>query len=39
MTPTQQQAFIKRQSPQQLAKFKSDLGNLVRAGVIQLPGQ
>lgn len=39
MSPSQQQAFIKRQSPQQLQKFKSDLGNLVRAGVIQMPGQ
>jgi hypothetical protein len=39
MSPQQQQAFIKRQSPAQLAKFKSDLGNLVRAGLIQMPGQ
>jgi hypothetical protein len=39
MSPQQQQAFIKRQSPTQLAKFKSDLGNLVRAGLIQMPGQ
>lgn len=39
MSPQQQQAFVKRQSPQQLQKFKSDLGNLVRAGVIQMPGQ
>lgn len=39
MSPTQQQAFIKRQSPAQLAKFKSDLGNLVRSGVISMPGQ
>jgi hypothetical protein len=38
MNPTQQQAFIKRQSPQQLAKFKADLGNLVRSGLIQMPG-
>jgi hypothetical protein len=38
MTPAQQQSFIKRQSPQQLAKFKGDLGNLVRSGVIQMPG-
>jgi hypothetical protein len=38
MSPTQQQAFITRQSPQQLTKFKADLGNLVRAGVIQMPG-
>jgi hypothetical protein len=39
MSPQQQQTFIKRQSPAQLAKFKSDLGNLVRAGLIQMPGQ
>lgn len=39
MNPTQQQAFIKRQSPQQLQQFKANLGNLVRSGVIQLPGQ
>lgn len=38
MNPKQQQEFIKRQSPQQLSKFKADLGNLVRAGVIQMPG-
>jgi hypothetical protein len=38
MNPTQQQAYIKRQSPQQLTKFKADLGNLVRAGLIQMPG-
>lgn len=37
MSPTQQQAFLKRQSPQQLTKFKSDLGNLVRSGVIEMP--
>ncbi|WP_433705792.1 hypothetical protein [Paraburkholderia sacchari] len=35
MNPDQQQKFIARQSPQQLTKFKSDLGNLVRAGVLQ----
>jgi hypothetical protein len=39
MSPTQQQAFIKRQSPAQLTKFKSDLGNLVRQGIITMPGQ
>lgn len=39
MNPKQQQDFIKRQSPQQLAKFKSDLGNMVRSGVITMPGQ
>jgi len=39
MSPAQQQSFLKRQSPAQLAKFKSDLGNLVRAGLIQMPGQ
>lgn len=39
MSPQQQQAFIKRQTPAQLTKFKSDLGNLVRAGLIQMPGQ
>jgi hypothetical protein len=39
MSPTQQQAFLKRQSPQQLTQFKSDLGKLVRAGIIQMPGQ
>jgi hypothetical protein len=39
MNPTQQQAFIKRQSPAQLTKFKADLGNLVRAGLIQPGGQ
>ncbi len=38
MNPDQRQAFLKRQTPQQLAKFKADLGNLVRAGVIQMPG-
>lgn len=39
MSPAQQQTFLKRQTPAQLAKFKSDLGNLVRAGLIQMPGQ
>ena len=39
MSPSQQQAFIKRQTPEKLSKFKTDLGNLVRAGVIQMPGQ
>jgi hypothetical protein len=39
MSPTQQQAFLKRQSPQQLTQFKSDLGKLVRAGIIQMPEQ
>jgi hypothetical protein len=39
MSPQQQQAFLKRQTPAQLTKFKSDLGNLVRAGLIQMPGQ
>jgi hypothetical protein len=39
MSPQQQQTFIKRQSPAQITKFKSDLGNLVRAGLIQTPGQ
>jgi hypothetical protein len=39
MNPDQQGAFIKRQSPQQLAKFKGDLGNLVRAGLLQPPGE
>lgn len=38
MNPAQQQAFLKRQSPQQLSKLKADLGNLVRAGLIQMPG-
>lgn len=38
MNPDQQASFIKRQSPQQLAKFKGDLGNLVRAGLLQPPG-
>jgi hypothetical protein len=38
MNPDQQANFIKRQSPQQLAKFKGDLGNLVRAGLLQPPG-
>ena len=37
MNPAQQQAFIKRQSPAELAQFKANLGNLVRAGAIQLP--
>ncbi|CAG4900854.1 hypothetical protein LMG31841_02925 [Paraburkholderia saeva] len=37
MSPAQQQAFIARQSPTQLTKFKSDLGNLVRSGVIEMP--
>lgn len=39
MNPQQQQAFLSRQSPQQLQKFKADLGNLVRSGVLQPPGQ
>ena len=39
MSPQQQQAYLKRQTPAQMAKFKSDLGNLVRAGLIQMPGQ
>jgi hypothetical protein len=39
MNPQQQQQFIKRQSPSQLATFKANLGNLVRAGIIQPPGQ
>jgi hypothetical protein len=39
MSPQQQQTYLKRQSPTQMAKFKSDLGNLVRAGLIQMPGQ
>jgi hypothetical protein len=39
MNPQQQQAYLKRQTPAQMAKFKSDLGNLVRAGLIQMPGQ
>ncbi|MBU9236196.1 hypothetical protein KTD19_27865 [Burkholderia multivorans] len=38
MNPAQQQAFLKRQSPQQLSKLKADLGSLVRAGLIQMPG-
>lgn len=38
MNPTQQQSFIARQSPAQLTKFKADLGNLVRSGIIQMPG-
>lgn len=37
MSAAQQQAFIARQSPTQLSKFKSDLGNLVRSGVIEMP--
>jgi hypothetical protein len=37
MNPAQQQAFLKRQSPQQLAEFKSNLGKLVRAGIIEMP--
>lgn len=39
MNPQQQQAFLKRQSPAQLATFKSNLANLVRAGVIEMPAQ
>lgn len=39
MNPKQQQDFIKRQSPAQMTKFKADLGNMVRAGYIKLPGQ
>jgi hypothetical protein len=39
MSPEQRTTFLKRQSPAQLSKFKSDLGNLVRAGLIQMPGQ
>jgi hypothetical protein len=37
MNPDQQQKFISRQSPAQLTKFKADLGNLVRAGLLQPP--
>jgi hypothetical protein len=40
MNPTQQQAFIAReQKAGTLNQFKSDLGKLVRAGIIQMPGQ
>lgn len=39
MNPTQRQSFLSRQSPEQLTKFKADLGNLVRNGIIQMPGQ
>lgn len=39
MNPQQQQAFLKRQSPAQLATFKSNLANLVRAGIIEMPAQ
>jgi len=38
MNPQQQASFVNRQSPAQLAAFKKNLGNLVRAGVIQMPG-
>lgn len=38
MNPTQQQSYIARQQKAgTLGKFKSDLGNLVRSGVIDLP--
>jgi hypothetical protein len=38
MNPAQQQAYIARQQKAgTLGKFKSDLGNLVRSGVIELP--
>jgi hypothetical protein len=38
MNPAQQQSYIARQQKAgTLGKFKSDLGNLVRAGVIDLP--
>lgn len=37
MNPEQQQKFLSRQSPAQLTKFKADLGNLVRAGLLQPP--
>ena len=39
MNPQQQQAFLKRQNPAQLATVKSNLANLVRAGVIEMPAQ
>jgi hypothetical protein len=38
MNPTQQQAFLKRQSPAEMTQFKASLGNLVRQGIIQMPG-
>jgi hypothetical protein len=38
MNPQQQASFVNRQSPAQLSAFKKNLGNLVRAGVIQMPG-
>jgi hypothetical protein len=38
MSPNQQQAFLKRQSPAELTQFKTNLGNLVRQGIIQMPG-
>lgn len=40
MNPSQQQDFLKRQEKGgTLKQFKSNLGNLVRSGVISLPGQ
>jgi hypothetical protein len=39
MNPQQQQAFIARKTKDgTLPQFKADLGNLVRSGVIQMPG-
>jgi len=39
MSPTQQKDFLARQQKTgALGKFKSDLGNLVRSGVISMPG-
>lgn len=39
MNPQQQQAFLSRQTPQQLQQFKASLGKLVRSGALQMPGQ
>ncbi|MFC4275571.1 hypothetical protein [Achromobacter aloeverae] len=40
MTPDQQKAFIDRKTKDgTIGRFKSDLGNLVRSGILQMPGQ
>lgn len=37
MNPDQQAAFLKRQTPAELATFKANLGKLVRGGIITMP--
>lgn len=38
MSAPQQKAFISRMKPAELSSFKRNLGNLVRSGVIEMPG-